>query len=188
MPMLRLNATYRAMLKRGNTMTGEEKTFMREKFRSAVDLIRSVDQRRKTIYRVCECIVDRQKEFLEKGIEQLRPMLIKDVAEELGVHPSTISRVVSNKYIHTPQGVHELRKFFTSGIERSDGEKLSIVQVKHRLKQIIEHEDRQSPYADEEIVKILERERLNINRRTIAKYREQMRIAGSRERKVTYML
>lgn len=187
MPMLRLNPTYREMLKR-NTVTGEEKTFLRDKFRLAVDLIRSVNQRRQTIYRVCECIVRRQGEFLEKGMQHLRPMLIKDVAEELGVHPSTISRVVTNKYIHTPQGVHELRKFFTSGIERSDGEKLSIVQVKHRLKQIIENEDRENPYADEEIVKILERESLTINRRTIAKYREQMGIAGSRERKVAYTL
>ncbi|MBI1748171.1 MAG: RNA polymerase factor sigma-54 [Acidobacteria bacterium] len=187
MPMLRLNPTYRAMLKR-NTVTGEEKNFLREKFRSAVDLIRSVNQRRQTIYRVCECIVHRQGEFLEKGMQFLKPMLIKDVAEELGVHPSTISRVVTNKYIHTPQGVQELRKFFTSGIDRADGEKLSIVQVKYRLKQIIENENHKNPYADEEIVKILERESLTINRRTIAKYREQMGIAGSRERKVSYLL
>lgn len=187
MPMLRLNSTYRELLK-GGAVVGEAKEFLREKLRSAIDLLRSINQRRQTISRVCECIVKRQRAFLEVGMEQLQPMLIKDVAAELGVHPSTISRVVTNKYIHTPQGVMELRKFFTTGIEKTDGQKLSIIQLKHKVKQIIDHEDRQNPYSDEEIVEILEKENIIINRRTIAKYREQMKIAGSRERKASYSM
>ncbi len=116
MPQLRLNAGYRDLLK-SNGVSGETKTFLREKFRSAVDLLRSVNQRKQTIYRVCECIINRQRDFLEHGPSALRPMLIKDVASELGVHSSTISRVVTNKYVDTPQGVMELRKFFTMGLK-----------------------------------------------------------------------
>ncbi len=187
MPMLRLNATYRELLK-GGTVVGEAKDFLRDKLRSAIDLLRSVNQRRQTISRVCDCVVNRQRDFLEYGFDHLQPMLIKDVAAELGVHPSTISRVVTNKYIHTPQGVMELRKFFTSGFEKTNGQKLSIIQLRNKVKQIIDIEDRQNPYSDEEIVAILVKESIIINRRTIAKYREQMKIAGSRERKAAYSL
>jgi RNA polymerase sigma-54 factor len=129
MPQLRLNASYKKLLK-SNGVSGDTKSFLREKFRSAVDLLRSVNQRKQTIYKVCVCIVNRQKDFLENGFSHLHPMLIKDVAGELGVHSSTISRVVTNKYVDTPQGVIELRKFFTMGLEKPDGEGLSIVQVK----------------------------------------------------------
>ncbi len=187
LPLLRLNPQYREML-RSNSLSPEAKEYFKEKMRAAVDLLRSVHQRRQTIYRVCECIVKRQRDFLENGMQSLRPMLIKDVARELELHPSTISRVVTNKYIHTPQGVMELRKFFTSGVEKSDGQKLSIVQLKHKIKQIIENEDRNSPLSDEEIAKRLAEEGILINRRTVAKYREQMGIAGSRERKMTYLI
>jgi RNA polymerase sigma-54 factor len=187
MPMLRLNPKYKEMLGNGS-LSGEAKSFIREKIQSAMELLRSVNQRRETIYKVCQCIVRRQKEFLEYGLQQLHPMLIKEVAEEIGVHPSTISRVVTNKYIHTPQGVMELRKFFTSGMERSDGEKLSSVQIKYRIGEIIGQENRENPYSDEEIVKILGKEKIVINRRTIAKYRDQMAVAGSRERKMSYSM
>ena len=141
MPQLRLNAGYRELLK-SNGVSSETKAFLREKFRSAVDLLRSVSQRKRTIYRVCECIVNRQREFLERGPSALHPMLIKDVASELGVHSSTISRVVTNKYVDTPQGVMELRKFFTMGVESPDGEELSIVQVKLKIRKLIDDENK----------------------------------------------
>jgi RNA polymerase sigma-54 factor len=186
MPQLRLNAGYKDLLK-SNGVTGETKTFLREKFRSAVDLLRSVNQRRQTIYKVCACIVNRQKEFLERGPSALRPMLIKDVANELGVHSSTISRVVTNKYVETPQGVMELRKFFTMGVESPDGEELSIVQVKLKIRALIENENKGKPYSDNQIGQLLRRDNIFITRRTVAKYREQMQIPGSRERKIGYL-
>jgi RNA polymerase sigma-54 factor len=186
MPQLRLNAGYKELLK-SNGVSGETKTFLREKFRSAVDLLRSVNQRKQTIYKVCVCIVNRQKDFLENGANSLHPMLIKDVASELGVHSSTISRVVTNKYVDTPQGVMELRKFFTMGVENPDGEELSIVQVKLKIKKLIEGENRKKPYSDNQIGQLLRRDNVFINRRTVAKYREQMQISGSRERKIGYL-
>jgi RNA polymerase sigma-54 factor len=186
MPQLRLNAGYRELLK-SKTVSGETKSFLREKFRSAVDLLRSVDQRKQTIYKVCVCVVDRQKDFLENGPAHLRPMLIKDVANELGVHSSTISRVVTNKYVNTPQGVMELRKFFTIGLESRNGEELSIVQVKMKIKELLEKENRKKPYSDNQLEQLLRRENIFINRRTVAKYREQMQIPGSRERKMGYL-
>ncbi len=186
MPQLRLNAGYKELL-RSNGVSGETKTFLRDKFRSAVDLLRSVNQRKQTIYKVCVCVVNRQKEFLENGPSSLHPMLIKDVAAELGVHSSTISRVVTNKYVDTPQGVIELRKFFTMGVESPDGGELSIVQVKLRIKKLIEEENKKKPYSDNQIGQLLRRDNIFITRRTVAKYREQMQIPGSRERKIGYL-
>ncbi|NWG13513.1 MAG: RNA polymerase factor sigma-54 [Acidobacteria bacterium] len=187
MPQLRLNASYRELLK-SNGVPVDTKAFLREKFRSAVDLLRSVNQRRQTIYRVCMCIVNRQRDFLEHGPSALRPMLIKDVANELGVHSSTVSRVVTNKYVDTPQGVIELRKFFTMGVENPDGEELSIVQVKLKIRKIIEGENRSKPYSDNQIGQLLRQDHIFITRRTVAKYREQMQIPGSRERRIGYLL
>ncbi len=186
MPQLRLNAGYRELLK-SNGVPVDTKAFLREKFRSAVDLLRSVNQRRQTIYKVCMCIVNRQRDFLEHGPSALRPMLIKDVASELGVHSSTVSRVVTNKYVDTPQGVMELRKFFTMGVESPDGEELSIVQVKLKIRGIIEGENRDKPYSDNQIGQLLRRDHVFITRRTVAKYREQMQIPGSRERRIGYL-
>jgi len=187
MPQLRLNSSYRDLLK-SNGVSSETKAFLRDKFRSAVDLLRSVSQRKRTIYRVCECIINRQREFLERGPSALRPMLIKDVANELGVHSSTISRVVTNKYVDTPQGVMELRKFFTMGVESPDGEELSIVQVKLKIRKLIEDEDKARPFSDNQLGQLLKRDNIFITRRTVAKYREQMQIAGSRERRIEYLL
>ena len=186
MPHLRLNSAYKDLLK-SNGVSGETKSFVREKFRSAVDLLRSVNQRKQTIYKVCVCIVNRQREFLEHGPTKLHPMLIKDVAHELGVHSSTISRVVTNKYVDTPQGVIELRKFFTMGVESPNGEELSIVQVKLKIKKLIEGEDKAKPYSDNQLGQLLRRDNIFITRRTVAKYREQMQIAGSRERRIAYL-
>jgi RNA polymerase sigma-54 factor len=186
MPHLRLNSAYKDLLK-SNGVSGETKSFVREKFRSAVDLLRSVNQRKQTIYKVCACIVNRQREFLEHGPTRLRPMLIKDVAHELGVHSSTISRVVTNKYVDTPQGVIELRKFFTMGVESPNGEELSIVQVKLKIKKLIENEDKAKPYSDNQLGQLLRRDNIFITRRTVAKYREQMQVPGSRERRIAYL-
>ena len=186
MPHLRLNSAYKDLLK-SNGVSGETKSFVREKFRSAVDLLRSVNQRKQTIYKVCVCIVNRQREFLEHGPTKLHPMLIKDVAHELGVHSSTISRVVTNKYVDTPQGVIELRKFFTMGVESPNGEELSIVQVKLKIKKLIEGEDKAKPYSDNQLGQLLRRDNIFITRRTVAKYREQTQIAGSRERRIAYL-
>ena len=185
-PQLRLNAGYRELLK-SNGVSGETKTFLREKFRAAIDLLRSVNQRKQTIYKVCACIVNRQREFLERGPSALHPMLIKDVASELGVHSSTISRVVTNKYVDTPQGVIELRKFFTMGVESPDGEELSIVQIKLKIKKLLEDENKKKPYSDNQLGQLLRRDNIFITRRTVAKYREQMQIPGSRERRINYL-
>jgi RNA polymerase sigma-54 factor len=186
MPQLRLNSSYKGMLK-SNGITGETRDFLKEKFRSAIDLLRSVNQRKQTIYKVCACIVNRQREFLEHGPSRLKPMLIKDVASELGVHSSTISRVVTNKYVDTPQGVMELRKFFTMGVESPDGEEMSIVQIKLKIKKLIETEDKAKPFSDNQIGQLLRKENIFITRRTVAKYREQMQVPGSRERKIGYL-
>lgn len=186
LPKLRLNRAYRRLLKEA-TVSKDTKTFIKERFRSAMELLKSIDQRQQTIYRVCAAIVERQSEFLDKGWMNLRPMLIKDLAEELEVHSSTISRVVANKYAYTPQGVIELRKFFTVGVESSDGESLSIVHVKQKIRKIIEGEDPKKPLSDQKICKLLNQEGIQITRRTVAKYRDQLNIPGSRERKMAFM-
>jgi len=186
LPRLKLNRAYREMLKEQN-VSKDTKSFIKERFRSALELLKSVDQRQQTIFRVCQCIVNRQRDFLDRGLMYLKPMLIKDVAEELGVHSSTISRVVANKYAHTPQGVIELRKFFTVGVESADGENLSIVHVKERIKRIIGNENSSKPLSDQKIARILNQEGIQITRRTVAKYRDQMHVPGSRERKMTVL-
>jgi RNA polymerase sigma-54 factor len=186
MPQLRLNAGYKDLLK-SNGVSSETKIYIRENIRNAVDFLRSVSQRKRTIYKVCECVANRQKDFLENGPAHLHPMLIKDVAGELGVHSSTISRVVTNKYIDTPQGVMELRKFFTMGVENPAGEEFSIVQIKLKIKKMIEEENKNKPYSDNQLGQMLRRDNIFITRRTVAKYREQMQIHGSRERKIGYL-
>jgi RNA polymerase sigma-54 factor len=183
LPQFRLNRAYRRLLLKGDDVPKDTKSYVKERFRSALELIRSIDQRQQTIFRVCRAIVARQAEFLERGRLYLRPMLIKDIAGELGVHPSTISRVVANKYAHTPQGVIELRRFFTVGVESADGENVSTVHVKEKIRKIIEVEDSQKPLSDQRISKLLSGDGIQITRRTVAKYRDQMRIPGSRERK-----
>jgi len=187
MPQLRLDERHKNLLK-SSEISGEAKDFLKDKFRSAVELLRSVSQRKQTIYKVCVCIVNRQKEFLENGPASLKPMLIKDVASELGVHSSTISRVVTNKYVDTPQGVMEMRKFFTMGVENAAGEDMSIVQIKLKIRKLIEEENQNKPYSDNTLGQLLRRENIFITRRTVAKYREQMQIAGSHERKSGYLV
>jgi RNA polymerase sigma-54 factor len=181
-PRLRISPTYHQLLDQGDT-SKEAKDFIKEKVRSAVDLLRNIEHRRQTIYRVVECIVDRQREFLDKGIEHIKPMMLKDVAEDIGMHLSTISRVVNRKYAHTPQGVIELRRFFSEGMMNEEGEEVSTRILKLKIKKMIEDEDTKKPLTDEQIAKILSKEGVKLSRRTVAKYRDQMQIAGSRERK-----
>ncbi|MGB8507721.1 MAG: RNA polymerase factor sigma-54 [Pyrinomonadaceae bacterium] len=181
-PRLRISQSYQQMLGRQET-TKETRDFIKDKMRSAVDLLRNIEHRRQTIFRVVECIVHRQSEFLDKGVQFIRPMMLKDVAEQTGMHLSTISRVVNRKYAHTPQGVIELRRFFTEGMTNEDGEEVSTRIIKLRIKKLIEEEDGHNPITDDQIVKILFREGIKLSRRTVAKYRDQMSIPGSRERK-----
>src|SRR5215467_4128826 len=182
MPQLRINRTYRQMMESKDS-SKETRDYIRERFRSAVDLLKNIEHRRQTIYRVCQSIVERQREFLDHGIEQLRPMMLKDVAEDIGMHLSTVSRVVNRKYVNTPQGVYELRRFFTEGMKSDSGEDVSTRVLKLKIKKMIEAEDPHRPITDDEIAKRLARDGVKLSRRTVAKYREQMRIPGSRERR-----
>jgi RNA polymerase sigma-54 factor len=181
-PRLRISPTYQKLVGQDGT-SKETKDFIKDKVRSAVDLLRNIEHRRQTIYRVVECIVDRQREFLDKGVQYIKPMMLKDIAEDIGMHLSTISRVVNRKYAHTPQGVIELRRFFSEGMMNEDGEEVSTRILKLRIKKMIEDEDTHKPLTDDQIVKLLSKEGVKLSRRTIAKYRDQMQIPGSRERK-----
>ena len=161
----------------------EAKNFIREKLRSALWLIKSIDQRQRTIYKVAQSIVQQQRDFLDNGIERLRPMVLRDVADDIGMHESTVSRVVSNKYIHTPRGVFPMKFFFHSGIERDYGGDISSLTVKRKIQQLIETENQKRPLSDSELTRILKREGINIARRTVAKYRDELGIASSTHRK-----
>ena len=158
----------------------------RRNFAPALWLIKSVDQRQKTIRKVATSIINFQREFLDHGIEHLRPLVLRDVANDIGMHESTVSRVVNNKYIHTPQGVFEMKYFFHSGIHSSYGESVSSVTIKQRIKKIVDAEDSRKPLSDSRIANLLQDEGLILARRTIAKYREELKIPTSSQRKVLY--
>jgi len=181
-PRLRLSPQYQTMLAQQG-VSNETKSFIREKMRSAVDLLRNIEHRRQTIYKVVESIVQRQKDFLDHGVQHIKPMMLKDIAEDIGMHLSTVSRVVNRKYAHTPQGVIELRRFFTEGMRNEDGEEISTRIIKLKIKKLIEEEDSHNPITDDQVVKILARDGIKLSRRTVAKYRDQMQIPGSRERR-----
>jgi RNA polymerase sigma-54 factor len=179
MPRLKISGFYRAAMK-GDA---EAREYIQSKLRSAQWLIRSIDQRRKTIERVTECIVAKQHDFFEKGIEHLKPMILRDVAEELGMHESTISRVTSNKYVSTPRGVFELKYFFNSAIRRDDEDDIASESVKQAIKKLIEVEDSKRPHSDQRLVELLAQQKIVIARRTVAKYREMLGILSSGKRK-----
>ena len=189
LPQLRISPTYRRLLdKSAGTVEENKETrdYVKDKFRSALWLIKSVDQRQKTIQKVANSIINFQREFLDHGIEYLRPLVLRDVANDIGMHESTVSRVVNYKYMHTPQGVFELKYFFHSGISSSYGDSVSSVTIKQRIRKIIENEDPRKPLSDSKIVSILQKEGLMLARRTIAKYREELKIPTSNQRKVLY--
>jgi RNA polymerase sigma-54 factor len=186
LPQLRISPVYRRLLDKTADNSAETRAYVKEKFRSALWLIKSVDQRQKTIQKVATSIINFQKEFLDHGIEYLRPLVLRDVANDIGMHESTVSRVVNNKYMHTPQGVFEMKFFFHSGISSSYGDSVSSVTIKQRIRKIIEGEDQRKPLSDSKIVSILQKEGLILARRTIAKYREELKIPTSNQRKVLY--
>jgi RNA polymerase sigma-54 factor len=187
LPQLRISPVYRRLLdKAAPENTDETRSYVKDKFRSALWLIKSVEQRQKTIHKVATSIINFQRDFLDHGIEYLRPLVLRDVANDIGMHESTVSRVVTNKYMHTPQGVFEMKYFFHSGIASSYGEAVSSVTIKQRIRKIIEQEDQRKPLSDSKIVSILQREGLELARRTIAKYREELKIPTSNQRKVLY--
>jgi RNA polymerase sigma-54 factor len=187
LPHLRISPVYWRLLdKKDGDNSDETRAYVKEKFRSALWLLKSVDQRQKTIIKVANSIINFQRAFLDHGIEHLRPLVLRDVAEDIGMHESTVSRVVNNKYMHTPQGVYEMKYFFHSGINSSFGDSVSSVTIKQRIRKIIEAEDGRRPLSDSKIVNILQREGLVLARRTIAKYREELKIPTSSQRKVLY--
>jgi RNA polymerase sigma-54 factor len=182
-PQLRLNPAYRRLLSRdGNDK--DTRNYVKERYKSAIQLIKNIEQRKQTILKVCHSIVARQQEFLERGIDSLKPMMIKEVAEEIGVHPSTVSRAVASKYAHTPQGVFELRYFFSESVNGPEGGNTSLLILKRRVKKLIEGEDPARPLTDEQITRILQSQGIQVTRRTVAKYREDLRIPSTHQRRV----
>jgi RNA polymerase sigma-54 factor len=182
LPSLRLSSRYRRMLVAENT-DKEVKDYVKERFRSAMQLMRNIAQRKSTILRTCEVIVRRQKDFLDHGVESLRPMMIKEVAEEIGVHPSTVSRAVANKYAHTPQGVLELRFFFSEGSNGPEGADTPLLVLKRKVKKLIEDEDARRPLTDDQLAALLQAQGIQLTRRTVAKYREDMGIPSTHQRR-----
>ncbi len=182
-PVLRLNPAYKRLLTR-DTNDKDTRNYVKERYKSAIQLIKNIEQRKQTITKVCYAIVTRQQDFLERGIDQLKPMMIKEVAEEIGVHPSTVSRAVASKYAHTPQGVFELRYFFSESVNGPQGGGTSLLILKRRVKKLIEEEDPSRPLTDEQITRILQSQGIQVTRRTVAKYREDMRIPSTHQRRV----
>jgi RNA polymerase sigma-54 factor len=183
MPQLRLNPAYKRLMSRdGNDR--DTRNYVKDRYKSAIQLIKNIEQRKQTIAKVCYSIVARQQDFLERGIDQLKPMMIKEVAEEIGVHPSTVSRAVANKYVHTPQGVFELRYFFSESVQGPEGGGTSLLILKRRVKKLIEEEDPSRPLTDEQITRILQSQGIQVTRRTVAKYREDMKIPSTHQRRV----
>ena len=182
-PQLRLNPAYKRLLVKDSN-DKDTRNYVKERYKSAIQLIKNIEQRKQTIMKVCYSILARQEDFLDKGIDQLKPMMIKEVAEEIGVHPSTVSRAVANKYAHTPQGVFELRYFFSESVNGPEGGNTSLLILKRRVKKLIEEEDPTRPLTDEQITRILQSQGIQVTRRTVAKYREDMRIPSTHQRRV----
>jgi RNA polymerase sigma-54 factor len=184
LPQLRLNGSYRRLLEPGNEADKETRNYVKERFASALQLIRNIEQRKQTILRVCQSIITRQSEFLERGADALKPMMIKEVAEEIGVHPSTVSRAVAGKYAHTPQGVIELRQFFSEAVQGPSGGEIPLQTLKRMVKKMIEEEDASKPLTDDQIAARLQQQGIQVTRRTVAKYREDMKIPSTHHRRV----
>lgn len=185
LPKLKISAFYKNLLKTKDAST-LTKDYIQDKLRSAVWLIRSIHQRQRTIYKVTESIVKFQREFFDKGLRFLKPMVLRDVAGDIGMHESTVSRVTTNKFVHTPRGIFELKYFFNTSVSRSEGEDIAAESVKHILKEMVDQEDPKRPYSDQKLVELLKSKNINIARRTIAKYRDMLGILPSSRRKKMY--
>src|SRR3984893_17119760 len=183
LPQLRLNAQYRKMLDRDQEPSKEIRNYVKDRYAAAIQLIKNIEQRKQTILKVCQSIVRRQLDFLEHGIDTLKPMMIKEVAEEIGVHPSTVSRAVASKYADTPQGVFELRYFFSEAVQGTAGSATPLLILKRRVKKMIEEENTEHPLTDEQITARLKSEGIDVTRRTVAKYREDMKIPSTHQRR-----
>jgi len=183
MPKLRVNSFYKNSITRGKKISGDAEDYIQDKMRSAAWLIKSIHQRQKTIYRVMESILRFQRDFFDQGISQLKPMVLRDVAQDIGMHESTISRVTTNKYAFTPQGIFELKYFFNSSIRRSYGGSIASASVQDKIRLIISNENPKKPYSDDKIAQILKQDDIHIARRTVAKYREMLKVLPSNKRK-----
>ena len=186
LPKLKVNSFYKQAISQKNSVSGNAKDYIQDKLRSAAWLIRSIHQRQKTIYKVMKSILKFQREFFDKGITQLKPMVLRDVAEDIGMHESTISRVVSNKYMYTPRGLFPMKYFFHSGVDSARGENVSSMVVKERIRKVVEAEDPARPLSDSKIMRLLQKEGIRLARRTVAKYREEMMIPSSDKRKKVF--
>jgi RNA polymerase sigma-54 factor len=184
LPRLRVSQFYRRVLGQGEA--SEAKGYIQDKMRAAAWLIKSIHQRQRTLYMVTQSIIKFQREFFEHGVSHLRPLVLKDVANDIGMHESTVSRATANKYAHTPQGIFELKYFFTSSLRSSDGEDVSAESVRKKIREIIGSEDPRRPYSDQSIAERLAKDSIDIARRTVAKYRELMGILPSSKRKQFY--
>lgn len=183
LPRLRISAYYRGLLGKGRSSSKETREYVEGKMRSALWLIRSIEQRQRTLFKVSESIVKFQREFLERGITQMRPLTLKEVAEDISMHESTVSRVTTNKYVHTPEGLFELKYFFHRGVQAVDGEAVSSLTVKEFVRRHLTTEDTGKPLSDQKIVEILKQQGIDIARRTVAKYRGQLKIPSSSRRR-----
>jgi RNA polymerase sigma-54 factor len=183
LPQIRLNPSYRRLLEPGNS-SRDVRNYVKERYSSAMRLLKNIEQRKQTIVRVCQSVIARQRDFLDYGVDYLKPMMIKDVAEEVGVHPSTVSRAVAGKYAHTPQGVFELRYFFSEAVNGPSGSDMPLLILKRRVSKLIEQEDKASPLTDDRIAAILCQQGITVNRRTVAKYRADLKIPSTHQRRV----
>jgi RNA polymerase sigma-54 factor len=183
LPRLRINSLYRDVLARGSGTPKDTRAYVHDKVRSALWLIKSIHQRQRTIYRVMQSIIKFQREFFEKGISQLKPLNLRDVADDIEMHESTVSRVTTNKYAHTPQGIFELKYFFNSSISRIDGESIASESVKERILHLIRNEDPRRPLSDQRIAEMLRVHNIDIARRTVTKYREALNLLSSTKRR-----
>src|SRR6185295_1873194 len=182
-PRLRINQAYEAVLKGQRKVDATERDYIKGKLNSARWLIQTIEQRRRTMIKVMTCIIQEQREFFDKGIQFLRPLTLQQVARQIGMHESTVSRVTTNKYVQTPRGVFELKFFFSSGLSQEDGEDVSAKTAKDRIRNLIGEEDTKEPLSDQKIAELLHVDGLNIARRTVAKYREQLKILPARFRR-----
>ena len=183
MPKLSVNSYYKKAMKQNNKFQDKEREYIDAKMRSAAWLIRSIHQRQKTIFKVMESILGFQQDFFEKGVAYLKPMVLRDVAQDIGMHESTISRVTTNKYVYTDQGIYELKYFFNSSINMIRGGSIASTSVQEKIKEIINNEDPVKPYSDDKIAQLLEKSNISIARRTVAKYREALKVLPSNKRK-----
>jgi RNA polymerase sigma-54 factor len=183
LPKLRINNLYRDVLARGSGAEKDTKEYVQDKVRSALWLIKSIHQRQRTIYKVMQSIIKHQGDFFERGVRYLKPLNLRDVADDIEMHESTVSRVTTNKYVHTPQGIFELKYFFNSSIARFDGDAMASEAVKEHIRRIISAEDPRRPLSDQRIAEMLKAANIDIARRTVTKYREAMNILSSTQRR-----